>query len=198
MRRNLLALVLALPALSVSAEPVPAPAFDCKKVGAQGIPRLICGDASLARLDKQLAAVYAQASKKAATQRPNLLKAGQRGWVKGRDDCWKSDDKPACVRQAYVQRIVELQARYRLVEASAPARYACDGDARNELVATFFKTEPASLIAERGDSSSLMVAEPDADGAARFVGRNESLSEQQGVATVVWGYGATPMRCLRQ
>jgi uncharacterized protein len=197
MRNILIVLVLALHALSALGEPVPAPSFDCRKVGAQSIPRLVCGDASLARLDRQLAAVYAEASKKAATQRPNLLKAEQRGWVKGRDDCWKSNDKPACVREAYVQRIVELQARYRLVEASAPVRYACDGDARNELVATFFKTEPASLIAERGDSSSLMVAEPAASG-ARFVGRNESLSEQQGVAAVVWGYGATPMRCLRQ
>jgi uncharacterized protein len=174
-----------------------SPSFDCRKVDAGSIAALVCRDESLARLDRQLTTLYAQARKKAVTQRPNLLPAEQRGWVKGRDECWKQDDKPACVRDAYVRRIVELQARYRLVEAGPPVRYACDGEARNEVVATFFKTEPASLIAERGDSSSLMLAEPAASG-TKYVGRNESLWERGAEATVVWGYGATPMRCVRQ
>lgn len=195
LRRFLGCLLLALcggpPALAAG------PSFDCAKVPEGSIAQLVCKDESLSRLDRQLAAAYAQATKKAVNERPNTLKPTQRGWVKGRDDCWKSDDKPACVRAAYVQRIVELQARYRLVEASAPVRYACDGDARNEVTATFFKTEPPSLIAERGDATSLMVSEPAASG-AKYVGRNESLSEQQGTTTVVWGYGATPMRCVRQ
>jgi membrane-bound inhibitor of C-type lysozyme len=42
-----------------------------------------------------------------------------------------------------------------------------------------------------------MTSEVAASG-AKYVGRNESLWERQGEATVVWGYGAKPMRCVRQ
>jgi hypothetical protein len=54
------------------------------------------------------------------------------------------------------KRIAELQTKYRLVPASEPVFYACDGDPRNEVIATFFQTDPPTLIAERGDRVSLM------------------------------------------
>jgi uncharacterized protein len=158
------------------------------------VVRLICSDAELAAMDRQVAAVYAQALKKALNQRPPVLKAEQRGWIKGRDDCWKANDVRDCVRSAYVQRMVELQARYRLVASTGPFTWVCDGDPRNEVLVTHFSTEPASLIAERGDQSALMVQQPAASG-VRYVGRNESLWEHQGEATVVWGYQAPGMRC---
>lgn len=185
---------LALPAGSALA--ADGPAFDCRRAGGGSVVRLICSDAELAAMDRQVAAVYAQALKKARNQRPPVLKAEQRGWIKGRDDCWKATDVRACVRDAYVQRTVELQARYRLVASTGPFTWVCDGDPRNEVLVTHFSTEPASLIAERGDQSSLMVQQPAASG-ARYGGRNESLWEHQGEATVVWGYQAPELRCVR-
>lgn len=104
-----------------------------------------------------------------------------------------ADDKRACVVEAYRHRIVELQARYRLVHASSPVRYVCNGNPAGEVIATYFQTDPPSLISERGDQTSLMFLEPSAKG-ARYVGRNESLWERQGEATVVWEYQARP-RC---
>jgi uncharacterized protein len=41
----------------------------------------------------------------------------QRGWVKGRNDCWKSADHLQCTQAAYETRIAALQARYELVPA---------------------------------------------------------------------------------
>jgi uncharacterized protein len=123
-----------------------------------------------------------------------VLHAEQRGWIKGRNDCWKSADKRACVQDEYVRRIAELQARYRLVPGRGPFSFACDGNPANEVVVTYFQTEPPTLIAERGDSTSLMFQQPSASG-ARYLGRNESFWEHQGVATIVWGYGAPKMRC---
>lgn len=76
--------------------------------------------------------VYVEATKKAINEHPPVLKAEQRGWVKGRNDCWKSADKRKCVDQSYRRRIAELQARYRLVSANGPFWYSCDGDPRNE------------------------------------------------------------------
>lgn len=170
------------------------PSFPCDRVAAGSIEALICGDADLSALDRTLSKVYAEASQRAANEHPSRLKTEQRGWVKGRDDCWKSDDERRCVADAYSRRIAELQARYRLVPATGPVRYLCDGDPRNEVLATFFQTDPPTLIAEHGDSVSLMYQQPSASG-ARYQGRNESLWEHHGSAQVVWGYGASPMQC---
>ena len=172
------------------------PSFSCNKVRPGSIEELICGDKEISALDRKLAGVYAAASRKAANERPPRLKAEQRGWVKGRDECWKSGDKSACVRTEYVRRIAELQARYRLVPGNGPVRYACEGNPANEVVATFFQTNPPTLVAEHGDSVSLMYLQPAASG-AKYQGRNESLWEHQGEALITWGHRAPEMRCKR-
>ncbi len=170
------------------------PSFDCAKVAAGSIEEMICADDALAALDRKLAEVYAAASKKAANEHPPVLKAEQRGWIKGRNECWKADDRRRCVEDSYRLRIAELEVRYRLVPAKGPVAYACDGNPANEVVATFFATEPPTLIAERGDQVSWMVLQPAASG-AKYQGRNESLWEHQGEALITWGYGSPEMRC---
>jgi uncharacterized protein len=173
------------------------PSFDCSKVQTGSIEEMICKDDGLSALDCKMATIYTEASHKTANEHPPVLKPEQRGWVKGRNDCWKSDDKRKCVEENYRRRIAELQARYRLVPASGPVWYSCDGDPRNEVVATFFKTDPSTLIAERGDQFSLMYIEPSGSG-SKFQGRNESLWEQQGEALIAWGYGSPAMHCSRK
>jgi uncharacterized protein len=170
------------------------PSFDCGKVEAGSIEEMICKDEGLAALDQRLARVYSEASGKAVNEHPPVLKAEQRGWIKGRNECWKSNDRRRCVESEYLQRIAELQARYRLVSASKPVFYVCDGDPRNEVIATFFKTDPPTLIAERGDQVSLMYLQPAASG-SKYQGRNESLWEHHGEAIITWGYGSPEMRC---
>ncbi|TWA60927.1 uncharacterized protein FBZ84_113126 [Azospirillum baldaniorum] len=172
------------------------PSFSCATVEAGSIERMVCTDAGLSALDRKLAEVYGEATSKAADEHPPVLKAEQRGWIKGRNDCWKADDRRACVEEQYRLRIAELQARYRLVPAIGPVRFACDGQAGNELTATFFETDPPTMIAERGDEVSLMVGQPAASG-ARYQGRNESFWEHQGEARVTWGYGAPEMTCRK-
>lgn len=169
------------------------PSFDCSKADGS-IEVLVCEDVELGALDRTLATVYAAARRKAVNERPPVLKAEQRGWVKGRNECWKAADRRQCVSDSYRLRIAELQARYRLVPIAASATFVCDGDAGNEILVNYFQTDPPSLIAEHGDSVSLMYQQLAASG-TRYEGRNESLWEHQGEATVVWGYGAPAMRC---
>jgi uncharacterized protein len=173
-----------------------SPSFSCDKVQAGSIEEMVCTDSALSSLDRRLADVYAQASRKAVNEHPPMLQAEQRGWIKGRDDCWKSDDRRGCVEGEYKRRIAELQARYRLAPGIGPVTFVYDGDPRNEVIATFFQTDPATLIAERGDSTSLMYVQPSGSG-ARYQGRNESFWEHQGEALVTWGYGAPEMRCRK-
>ncbi|EIM25841.1 MliC family protein [Microvirga lotononidis] len=173
-----------------------APSFSCDKAKAGSIEEMICTDTALSSLDRKLADVYAQAARQAEKEQPPVLQAEQRGWIKGRDECWKSDDRRGCVEGEYVRRIAELQARYRLVPSIGPVTFACDGDPRNEVVVTFFQTDPSTMIAERGDSVSLMYVQPSGSG-ARYQGRNESFWEHQGEALVVWGYRAPEMHCKK-
>ena len=91
-----------------------SPSFSCAKAEAGSIEEMICNDSELSKLDRVLADVSG-ALPKAVAERPPMLKAEQRGWIKGRDECWKSDDKRRCVEEEYKHRIVELQTRYRLV-----------------------------------------------------------------------------------
>lgn len=170
------------------------PSFACDKVEAGSIEAMICGDAELSALDRKLSGVYAAASRKATNERPPRLKAEQSGWIKGRNDCWKSSDQHGCVRDEYQRRIAELQARYRLVPGNGPVRFQCDGNPVNEVVATFFQTDPPTLIAERGDSVSLMYLQPSGSG-AKYQGRNETFWEHHGEALITWGYGAPEMHC---
>lgn len=173
------------------------PSFSCDGVEAGSIEDTICKDPELSALDLKLSDVYAAAVKKATNEHPPVLKAEQRGWVKGRDECWKSDDKRACLMEAYTRRIAELQAKYRLVTFTGPVFFACDGNPANEVVVTFFETEPPTLIAERGDSVSLMYRQRSGSG-AKYQGGNETFWEHQGEAMVTWGYGAKEMRCQRR
>jgi uncharacterized protein len=180
--------------ISVDTAMAARPSFDCGKAKSGSMEEMICKDETLSNLDRKLADVYTAASKKAVNEHLPVLKAEQRGWVKGRNECWKSDDKRSCVESSYKLRIAELQAKYRLVQGKGPVVYACDGDPRNEVTATFFKTDPPTLIAERGDQVSLMYLERSGSG-TKYQGRNESLWEHQGEATITWGYGAKEMRC---
>ncbi|WP_342343072.1 MliC family protein [Shewanella salipaludis] len=79
-----------------------------------------------------------------------------------------------------------------LVEMIGPMAYACDGNATNPLPVAFFDTEPATLIADRGDSVSPIFIQPGASG-ARYQGRNQSFWEHHGEARISWGYGAPEM-----
>ena len=172
------------------------PSYNCDKIEADSIEEMICKDNELSALDRKLSNVYSVAAKKATNEHPPVLKAEQRGWIKGRNECWKADDKRACVQYAYHSRIAELEARYRLIDGSGPVRFTCDGNPANEVIVTFFQTHPPTLIAERGDSVSLMYLQPSGSG-TKYQGRNETYWEHQGQASITWGYGAPQMRCKK-
>ena len=185
-------LVIPVATAGQAAKPA-SPSFDCAKAAGE-VQQLVCKDAGLAALDRKLADVYAKALKSWPADVASEQRAIQRGWVKGRDDCWKDGDLRVCVETAYRRRIAELQARYRLLPANGPVFFACDNNPANVVVVTFFQTEPPTLIAENGDSVSLMYQQPAASGTL-YQGRNETFWEHQGEAKVTWGYGAKEMTC---
>ena len=185
--------LLALPMLAAAAD---GPTFDCAKAHGE-VEKLICSDASLAALDRKLAEAYKAASAKATGKMLSTLKAEQRGWVKGRDDCWKtSAETPTwisatwtvssvkdCVAAQYEIRTSELQAVWRLVQPKTVS-YACQNNPANEVVANFFATEPPTIRLERGDRTVTLWQIP--AGGGKYEGQNVSLVHDGDTVQVSW------------
>jgi len=145
----------------------PAPAFDCAQTEHE-IEDLICSDVALSARDRRLADVYAASldvlhNAADGAEAARALRATQRGWIKGRNDCWKANDGHRCTRDSYDRRIAYLQARYFLIEGGEPLVYRCDDN--SEIVATFVPTEPAGVRLERGDTLQIGLLTPAASGA---------------------------------
>jgi len=109
MRTIVLAVVGACALLSVPAHAA-QPSFDCSKASHEA-EQLICKDAELAALDRSLADLYSVVLKHTPASEQKRLKAEQSGWVKGRNDCWKSSDQRGCIKSEYELRIRELKDR---------------------------------------------------------------------------------------
>jgi uncharacterized protein YecT (DUF1311 family) len=171
------------------------PTFDCAK--AQGeVEQLICGDEGLAALDRKLDEVYKAALAKARDDVPQLIRTEQRGWIQGRNECWKAKDGTyltaswqaksvrECVEGHYKIRTSELQALMRLVPPKGPVFYACD-DSFGEVIATFFETDPPTARLERGDKTVTVWLVPAASG-AKYEGQNVEFWTKGKDAQVTW------------
>ncbi len=150
------------------------PSFDCSKAESSA-EELVCADADLARLDRLVAERYALALEvvrgldAGAAEAEDELRAIQRGWIGGRDECWKAEDLRACVEDSYLRREGELVARWFLEEPTGIAFWACDGNPANEVVTYFFDTELPSVRFERGDTIDTGSLVPTASG-SRYEG----------------------------
>ena len=137
------------------------PSFDCSKSPGE-FEQMVCKDPALSALDRQLADTFAQALAKASDKAS--LQASERGWIKGRDDCWKADDKPACVREAYIVRIVDLRIQHGLVVIPSAVEYRCDDNSK-PFAATFYNDEPRAAVLTWGNDQAIVPAAVSASGA---------------------------------
>ena len=77
-----------------------AGSVDCASASGS-VDTVLCGDASLAALDKKLVDVYAAAAKAAAPDQRNRLFAEQQSWLADRSRCTGAKDKVACMKDLY-------------------------------------------------------------------------------------------------
>lgn len=130
-----------------------SPSFDCAR--AEGAAEQgICADPRLTRLDNELARLYHLAvnGPNMTPERLQPLKEMQRGWIKGRDDCWKADQGlNACIADRYAARIDEIRTGYFDARqddgagiSSGPFAYDCDGLAAG-LSVSIIAADPAIL-----------------------------------------------------
>ena len=154
------------------------PSFDCARADGQA-QELVCNDANLAAMDRELDRLYKLAEADTSTGEARLveLRNTQRGWVKGRDDCWKDDDLRQCVMTAYAERIHRIRQSHQAARADVPegisigpVAFACKGlDAL--IGATFVNSDPGAVFLEWGPDMAMALDHVRSGSGARYEGR---------------------------
>jgi uncharacterized protein/heat shock protein HslJ len=129
------------------------PSFNCDKAESSA-ERAVCDSDQLAMLDNEVARLYqlALATPELDIARENELKAYQRGWIKGRDDCWKdAKGLPVCIAREYAIRIHELRMSYANARtddesgiSTGPFAYHCEG--LDALISAVFIQSDAPMV----------------------------------------------------
>ena len=166
------------PAANVAApETAPAlapPSFDCTKAASEA-EKLVCTDAELAALDRQLATRYAEAK--------DADPAMQRGWVKGRDECWKADDVRLCVLESYRTRLVELAIHAPGLVVPKAVEYRCDDNSKPFTMTFYNDLDPVAAVMTWGNDQAIVFPQPAASG-AKYGRSGIEYWEHQGEASV--------------
>lgn len=162
------------PTAAPAAPAMAPPSFDCAKAASEA-EKLVCGDAELAALDRQLAARYAE--------RKEADPAVQRGWAKGRDDCWKQQDQRLCVLEAYRTRLVELAIGAPGLVVPKPVEYRCSDNRLPFTMVYYNDIDPAAAVMTWGNDQAIVFPQPAASG-AKYGRVGIEYWEHQGEASV--------------
>jgi uncharacterized protein len=174
------------PVESATPAPVPPPtgpvkpSFDCAKANGE-IEQLVCSNYALAAFDNRLAEVYAAELAKPGASKE--LAATQRGWLKGRDECWKAEDKLQCVTEEYMTRIAHLQINSPGQMAATPVAYDCNDKSAPFYMAFYGDLDNRPAVITLGNDQAIIFPLPSGSGAK--YGRNGiEFWEHQGKASV--------------
>lgn len=157
------------------------PSFDCAAAASEA-EKLVCKDPELAVLDRRLAEVFARAKAAPGADQARLA-AEQRGWVKGRDDCWKSVERSRCVSEAYMTRTVQLQLDNGETTVPDAIAYDCDDNSKRFTVVYYNDLDPKSAVVTWGDDQAIVFPMMAASG-ARYGREGMEIWEHQGELSV--------------
>ncbi|MEM9783473.1 MAG: lysozyme inhibitor LprI family protein [Pseudomonadota bacterium] len=185
--------------------------FDCTKADGAA-ETAVCSGRELAALDRELARVYALAGESLPrrSEQARLLRAEQRGWIKGRDECWKAGKMlRACVADEYVLRIAGLRQGFEAARrpgtgttgSSGPVAYRCTGLGA-PLSVTFVQTGANAghndfAALRLSDAQYALVRLPSASG-ERYVHRVTGLELRVDEATAVLARAEGPALACRR
>ena len=173
------------------------PSFDChgKVNSAQ---KIICGDDTLAALDRKLGKIFIDAAQSLPSGKEiAYFVAEQQDWVRSRDGCPTTPNPASCLSSVYRTRIAELQGRFRLVPTRGPFRFACNGSPPQEIVVTWYQTDPPSGLLETARGQTTMFEITSASG-THYVGDDVALVEHQGTVTVTFGMANQELTCRQK
>lgn len=138
--------------------------FDCGRANGQA-QELVCSDASLAAMDREVVRLSALAVEPAAAA----------DWAMKRDDCWKSDELRHCVMAAAMLEIHRLRQGSEAARGGdglsvGPVAYSCKG-INGPVLATFVNSDPGAVALE-WDGQAIAIDQVTTASGARYDGRS--------------------------
>lgn len=171
--------------------------FDCNKP-ANSMEAMVCQDDGLSRLDIRLEKVFSQAIDMAEQAHPpstSKLITEQKHWVKGLKECMKNEDPHMCLGDTFILRITQLQAAWGLAPALTPLKYLCDNNPARVVIATFYRTKPATAKLDYNNVLAIVHQVPSAT-VAHYQGQNVELWLKGKEASIDWK--GTTLTCISQ
>lgn len=156
------------------------PSFDCSKASSEA-EKIVCSDDGLAALDKRLSELYAAELAKPGASKD--LAVMQRGWVKGRDDCWKAEDKKLCVEEEYRTRIAYLQINSPGAMGATAVAFKCDNSSNPLYMAYYHDYDGMPAVITLGSDQATIFPQPAASG-VKYGRTGISFWEHQGKVSV--------------
>ena len=137
--------------------------FDCGRARGQA-QELVCGDAGLAAMDREVARLSGLAMEPAA----------QADWEQQRDTCDKADELRQCVMAAAMLKIHRLRQGSEAARAGeqlsvGPVTYSCQGFA-GPILATFVTGSVGAVALEWGEQA-IAIDQVNAASGAKYEGR---------------------------
>lgn len=137
--------------------------FDCDRARGQA-QELVCGDAGLAAMDREVARLTGQAIEPAA----------QAEWVQQRDACDKADELRQCVMASAMLKIHRLRQGSEAARAGeglsvGPVAYRCKG-IEAPVLATFVNSQPGGVALE-WNGQAIAIEQVEAASGAKYEGR---------------------------
>ncbi len=176
-----------------------APSFDCSGVKPGSTEEIICGDAELSALDREVDRLYRKIKAQTAEDDFRTVQTYQRGWLKGRNESWKASDPRQFILDAYRERIAVLSIQAGEVMAPKPVSYDCAGGQFERLVASFYDTTPPVGVFTRtpgGDWPQYTATGWKDEGAVHYNIGGLDFVERDGQADLNWA--GTLMKCERR
>ncbi|MHC8314365.1 MliC family protein [Pseudomonas sp. LB3P31] len=210
--KTLTGICTCLLAASAAASPcakaaTPAPlfqtTFDCATATAP-VEKLICRDAQLARMDRELNRLYRLAlTDERAVPRPEKITTDQQIWTLTRNQCFTEADPKACTVSRYAERADQLRQGSAIVRTKDPDRLTegplairCAG--LNALIAaTFFNADPG-VVYLRWANASVTLNQEATDSGLRYSGKDNTgyyIFSQIGDDVLFQKPGSAAMRC---
>lgn len=158
----------------------PAPAFNCSE--AEGsIESMICEASDLMQLDLYLDELFQAGLANFPEADIPTYRTLQRGWISGRNDCWKEEDIKQCVIEEYHRRISELEVKTGYLTVPKPTQWQCE----DELLTVYFYNAAVMPVAViNRDTSQHFAWLVRAASGARYQGGNLEFWTRNNAATL--------------
>ncbi len=171
-----------------------SPPLDCDSTP-DASERLICADPLLRAQQSMEQALYAAARNELPTAQRAAQQEREALWRHERAACARAENPRRCLTDQLSRRLVELQITLKRVPVLAAVIYRCEGAEGAQLLASYYRTEPAAVHLQYLDQEVLAFIAAAASG-ARYLGDDVEFWEHQGVARLTWH--GRQMSCPKQ